>query len=102
MLFALYSPPPPISATDLLPEALPAAWEDPKTNAHLLHVALSTKFGKTLPWAAVRAAIDDAFRLGLQELTLPSRAWPTDLGGAAGILIIVSKRDKADGDRPPP
>ncbi len=79
-----------------------AAWEEPKTNAHLLNLALSTKFGRTLPWATVRAAIDDAFRLGLLERTLLSKEWPTDLGGAVGILIIVSKRDKADGDRATP
>ncbi|MBI3370955.1 MAG: ATP-binding protein [Betaproteobacteria bacterium] len=96
---ALNSPPPPISPTDLLPEALPAAWEEPRTNAHLLHIALSTKFGRTLPWATVRAAIDEAFRLGLLERSLLSKEWPTDLGGAAGILIVVSRRDKADSNR---
>ena len=99
---ALYSPPPPISPTDLLPETLPAAWAAPQTNAHLLHIALSTKFGRTLPWATARAAIDEAFRLGLLERTVASKDWPTDLGGAASILIVVSKRNTADGAKPTP
>ncbi len=91
----LYAPPAPIAPTELLPEALPAAWAKAPTNAHLIHVALSTKAGRTLPWAAVKAALDDAFRLGLFERTLLSKDWPTDLGGAAGVEIIVSKQDRS-------
>lgn len=99
---SLYSPPAPILPTDLLPAVLPAAWKEPKTTAHLLHLALSTKYGRTLPWATVRVAIDEAFRLGLLERTVDSKEWPTDLGGAAGILIAVSKRDKTNDGKPPP
>lgn len=91
----LYSSPAPIAPTELLPEALPAAWAKSPTNAHLIHVALSTKAGRTLPWAVVRAALDDAFRIGLFERTLLSKDWPTDVGGAAGIEIVVSKQDQS-------
>lgn len=95
----LYGPPMPISPTELLPEALPAAWGKSPTNAHLIHVALSTKAGKTLPWTVVQGALDDAFRLGLIERTLISKDWPTDLGGAAGVEIQVSRRDNAHQDK---
>lgn len=86
----LYAPPEPIAATDLVPEVLTAAWQDGQTNAHLIHLALSTRRGKTLPWATVRLALDNAFRLGLLERTADSRDWPTDLGGAAGVKVRVA------------
>ncbi|OGA54123.1 MAG: hypothetical protein A3F74_24210 [Betaproteobacteria bacterium RIFCSPLOWO2_12_FULL_62_58] len=91
---ALYPPPAPISATDLLPESLSAAWAKSPTTAHLIHVALSTKLGKPIPWTTVKCALDDAFRLGLLERTLLSKEWPTDLGGASGVEIVPSKQEK--------
>jgi hypothetical protein len=89
----LFSPPPPLSAVDVLPAQLPSAWQNDATNAHLIHAALSSKAGKTLPWTRVAAALDEAFRLGLIERSLDSGPWPCDLGGAAAVKIVVRESE---------
>lgn len=88
---ALYPPPAPISATDLLPVQLSGAWSGDDTTAHLLHAALSAKAGKPLPWTPIRQALDDGFRLGLFERTLESGPWPCDLGGASAVKMRLVK-----------
>ncbi|MCC6533588.1 MAG: ATP-binding protein [Burkholderiales bacterium] len=88
----LHAPPPPVGATELLPDRIPAAWSNEETTAHALHVALSVQLGATLPWTLARSALDDAFRVGLLERTIDSSTWPVDLGGAAAIKIRVAKR----------
>jgi hypothetical protein len=91
----LFSPPPPLSAVDVLPAQLPSAWQNDATNAHLIHAALSSKGGKVLPWTRVAAALDEAFRLGLIERSLDSGPWPCDLGGAAAVKIVARKSEPA-------
>jgi uncharacterized protein DUF499 len=93
----LLPPPSQIDPTDLLPAKLPTAWVGTETTAHMIHVAISGQRGRTLPWVTVEAALDHAFRLGLLERTMDSKDWPTDLGGAAGVKIRVSKGDAASG-----
>lgn len=88
---AVYPPPAPISATDLLPAQLSGAWSGEDTTAHLLHAALSAKAGKPLPWTPVRQALEDGFRLGLLERTLESCPWPCDLGGASAVRMRIVK-----------
>ena len=83
----LFSPPPLLAATELLPTALAAAWTGNDTTAFLLHASLSSKSGKTVPWSLVQKALDEGFRLGLIERTLDSGAWPCDLGGAGAVKI---------------
>jgi len=87
----LYSPPAPISTSDLLPGQLSSAWSGEDTTAHLLHGALSAKAGKPLPWMPVRQALEDGFRLGLFERTLESGPWPCDLGGASAVKMRLVK-----------
>ncbi|WP_043700899.1 DUF499 domain-containing protein [Tepidimonas taiwanensis] len=89
----LFSPPPLLSAVDVLPAQLPTAWQSDATNAHLIHAALSSKGGKVLPWTRVAAALDEAFRLGLIERSLDSGPWPCDLGGAAAVKIVARKSE---------
>jgi hypothetical protein len=91
----LLPPPAMLSTSDLLPANLPAAWTDKVTTAHLIHASLSNKRGKPLPWAPVRQALDEAFRLGVLERTADSHDWPTDLGGAAGVRMVV-RTDKIE------
>jgi hypothetical protein len=74
-----------------LPEQLAAAWSGGQSNAHLIHGALSAKFGKPLPWARAAQALDEAFRLGLIERCLDSASWPCDMGGASAVKIRISK-----------
>lgn len=96
----LFSPPPPLSAVDVLPAQLPSAWQNDATNAHLIHAALSSKGGKVLPWTRVAAALDEAFRLGLIERSLDSGPWPCDLGGAAAVKIVARKSETNELDQP--
>lgn len=83
----LFSPPPLLAATELLPTALATAWTGNDTTAFLLHASLSSKGGKTVPWSLVQKALDEGFRLGLIERTLDSGPWPCDLGGAGAVKI---------------
>lgn len=94
----LLPPPAPLSTADLLPANLPVAWTEKVTTAHLIHASLSNKRGKPLPWAPVRQALDEAFRLGVLERTADSHDWPTDFGGAAGVKMVVRTEIK----EPPP
>jgi hypothetical protein len=59
----LLPPPAPLSTADLLPANLPVAWTEKVATAHLIHASLSNKRGEPLPWAPVRRALDEAFRL---------------------------------------
>lgn len=95
----LLAPPPTFSSVDVLPDQLPAAWSEGQSTAHLIHGALSAKFGKPLPWVRAAQALDEAFRLGLIERTLDSASWPCDLGGASAIKIRASKNEAKE---PPP
>jgi hypothetical protein len=94
----LLPPPAPLSTADLLAASLPAAWTEKVTTAHLIHASLSNKRGKPLPWAPVRQALDEAFRLGVLERTADSHDWPTDFGGAAGVKMVVRTEVKEPPD----
>jgi hypothetical protein len=53
----IQSPPPPLTAKDVIPENLPEAWKGSmETTAREIAEALSTKMGKVLPWLIVRDA----------------------------------------------
>jgi len=95
----LLAPPPTFSSVDVLPDQLPVAWSGGQSTAHLIHGALSAKFGKPLPWVRTSQALDEAFRLGLIERSLDSASWPCDMGGASAIKIRVSKNEVK---QPPP
>jgi len=88
---ALYPPPTPIAASDLLPAQIGSAWSDNQSTAQLVHAALSAKAGQPLPWEVVRKALSDGFRLGLLERTVESDLWPCDLGGAGAVKIQLGK-----------
>ncbi|RKT44228.1 DUF499 domain-containing protein [Thiocapsa rosea] len=96
----LLSPPLPLASVDVLSAQLPAAWQGEATNAHHIHVALSSKVGKVLPWTRVVGALTEAFRLGLIERAVDSGAWPCDLGGAAAVKIVAGKGEAKEPTSP--
>jgi uncharacterized protein len=83
----LQLPPRPISASEILPENLPEAWENGYTNAHAIADALSGKIGQVLPWVTVKATIETAFSSRWLERTLDSGPWPCDYAGARSVRI---------------
>lgn len=85
----LQPPPAPVPATDLLPERLPAAWQDGTTTGWAIAVALSAKAGKQLPWSTISTAIDGAIRARLLERTVDSGPWPCDISGAKNVKLRV-------------
>jgi len=87
----LCRPPIPINVQELMEPSIPSAWKDGKTNALAILTALSAQRGKTLPWPRVRSAIDSGFQSRFIELTQDSIPWPTDLSGAARVIIKVAK-----------
>lgn len=93
-------PPATLSAVDVLPAQLAAAWTGEETTAYLIHVSLSAKAGKPLPWPPVRHAVDEGFKLGLIEQTLGSGVWPCDMGGAGAVEIRVRKPEIGEVTKP--
>lgn len=85
----LQAPPPPIGAPEILPAALPDAWQGQQTTALALLAALSGKKNQSLPWTRVQSAIDGALKAHLLELTLDTGKWPCDLSGAQFVKIRV-------------
>jgi hypothetical protein len=97
----LQAPPSPIAAADLLPENLPAAWQDEVATALNISDALSTKAGRVLPWITVRRAIDGALSGRLLERV--AGQWPTDYSNAQSITLRVpAERPAVPPPLPPP
>ena len=71
-------PPAMISATEILPENLPAAWQNDTTNALAIATALSQKAGKTLPWKTVKDVIGASLNARFTQLADGSATWPCD------------------------
>ena len=98
----LQAPPSVISSLDILPPALPDAWQGESTTALSLSAALSQKLGQTLPWRRVREAIDGALRGRFLELAPASAAWPCEFPGAQTVRLKVVRQESAPGEAPPP
>ena len=90
----LRPPPARIPVDEMMAESIPDAWRDGTTNALAVATALSTKQGAALPWATVRAVIEDAIRAHWVELSADSAAWPCDLAGARYVTLVVPSDDK--------
>lgn len=84
-----------IPPADVLPESIPDAWVDGASTAEAILVALSQKVGESLPWPAVRGAIDGAIRSSLLEHVAESGSWPCDATQANQVRL------KLPGKRPP-
>ena len=93
----LRPPPERIPVDEMMAESIPDAWRDGTTNALAVATALSTKHGATLPWAAVRAVIEDAIRAHWVELSADSAAWPCDLAGARHVILRVPTDQESRG-----
>lgn len=87
----LLPPPAKISTMDVLPDRIPDAWKDETTSALAIAVALSSKYGKPLPWKLVQSALDGAFQAHYLERTLDSKPWPCDYGDAQWIKVCIPK-----------
>lgn len=88
----LRGPPEPVSATDVLPDNIPDAWDEGFTTAEAIDDALADKRGVRLPWPTVEKAIRGAFDASLLKRTVDSE-WPTDRAGAANVEIKVPKTE---------
>ncbi|NMP23504.1 hypothetical protein [Sulfobacillus harzensis] len=96
----LNAPPTPLSVFDLLPDRVPEAWQDGKTTALALLVALSNLQGEPLPWLLVRQVITEARNHGLVHLELGTTTWPCGRADAEQVRISVG--DTPIIDPPPP
>ncbi|GAC1463048.1 MAG: hypothetical protein PVSMB2_27690 [Ktedonobacteraceae bacterium] len=87
----LQAPPQPIHAREVMPDALPEAWNgQAETTALAISDALATKLGKVLPWAIVREAIDGTFKARWLERT-PMKA-AVDAGISFKIRIELGTK----------
>lgn len=85
----LQAPPLSIGSPEILPAAVPEAWQGQQTTALALVAALSSKKGQSLPWTRVQVAIDGALKAHLLELALDSGHWPCDLSRAQFVKLRV-------------
>jgi len=76
-----------ISATEILSETLPDAWEGQSATALSTATALHRQQGVNLPWTVVRDAIDGALRASFIELDADSGSWPCELAGAQNVKL---------------
>lgn len=86
-------PPTPISAASILPENLPAAWQNGATTAMAIATTLSQQAGRTLPWKTVRDVITGALSARFIALAEDSAAWPCDLAAANAVKLKVITAD---------
>jgi len=93
----LLPPPARLSTMDVLPDRLPEAWKSETTTAMAISAALSSKYGRPLPWKIVQTALDGAFQAHYLERTIDSKSWPCDYGDAQWIKVRVPQ-----GVTPPP
>ena len=98
----LLPPPARLSTMDVLPQRLPEAWKSEITSALAISVALSSKYGKPMPWRMVREALDGAFQAHYLERTVDSKPWPCDYGDAQWIKVRVPKGVPSPPPPPPP
>ena len=84
---ALQAPPDPVAVSDLTAEAVPEAWRDGASTALGLSAALSHKFGKPLPWPAVRDALDAGIRGRWIALADERAPWPCEFAEAGKVVF---------------
>jgi len=85
----LLPPPVKLSTMDVLPDRLPEAWKSDTSTAMAISAALSSKYGKPLPWKTIQAALDGAFQARYLERTIDSKPWPCDFGDAQWIKVRI-------------
>jgi len=97
---ALQAPPDPVPALEIVPDKLPNAWNNDTATALAIASALSSAEGKTLPWATVRKAIDDALKTRLFERSEDSGSWPCEFSEAASVTLRVPSQVVPPGNPP--
>lgn len=86
----LSAPPAAIPAAEILPENLPAAWQNDEANGLAIATALSQKVGKILPWKSVRDVIHGSIQARFVELVDGSGTWPCDFAVARTVRLKVA------------
>ena len=82
-------PPAAISAAEILPENLPAAWKNDATTALAVETALEQKTGKILPWKTIREVITGSLQARFTELADGSMKWPCEVHEAQAVYLRV-------------
>lgn len=83
-------PPPVITAAEILPENLPAAWQNDEATALAIATALSQKAANVLPWKRVRDAISASLQARFVEIVDGSAKWPCEFHAAQTIRLKVA------------
>lgn len=83
----LRRPPEPLGPFDLLPEKLPGAWQEGKSNPKALHLALAAERGQPVPWATLSEGISYALKKGLIAVATGSPEWPCPEESAGQVIL---------------
>jgi len=95
-------PPAPIQVRDILPEALPVAWQEGFITVKALSEALGEKLGQSLPWALVEKVVTSATQTNVLERTPDSFAWPTNYSNANNVKLRLPQTEKPTTEHTPP
>jgi len=87
----LLAPPEQLHSIDLIPQALPEAWQAGKATLKALSDALAARRGYGLPWVLLRNGVDEALRLHLFERTAESGPWPCSPVAIGEIVFQVTE-----------
>ena len=101
----LQPPPDPLAVSDLTAAAVPEAWRDGASTALGISAALSRKFGKPLPWPAVRDALDAGIRTRWIALADEGTPWPCEFAEARNVVLRAPAKDdpgNGEDDTPKP
>jgi len=83
----LHPPPPAVTPQNLTREAVPAAWQDDRTNGVALTQALSQERSTALPWGIVRDGIGAAVNTRWLVLADGSGPYDCEYGQAAQVVL---------------
>lgn len=83
----LQAPPDPLAVSDLTAETVPEAWRGGESTALGISAALSRKFGKPLPWPAVRDALEAGVRNRWIALADERAPWPCEFAEAGKVVF---------------
>ena len=96
----LLPPPASITPSELMPAALPSAWNDGETNAAAVVRALSRERGRPMPWPLVRAGLTEAIRARWLE-TADGEGTVAEFD-RAGLWRLKQAADSGNEPRPEP
>jgi len=97
----LLAPPPALTPQELLPDAMPAAWDDNLSNVGKMWSLAGAARGYTIPWVMIADAVMAGLKQRLWEVSTES-IWPCGSDNAEQAILTLGIADRVkEGPTPP-